>query len=326
MPLRWSGKSSPSRVSRRGIRRKMPWCAPRNSNVMSSRTMRLPSALTTRLVMKLSIENSPRVCATAGDAAASTSASAARLRPMRSAPERDARDLTVVGAVEVELEVCPLDEAEEQRDLVGRKAVDRRVEIADDGVVVAARALDRFLELAQRGLQLEEALVRLEVGIRLGEREELAQRPRQLVLGLRARLRRLRRHGRAAGADDLVERGPLVRGVALDGLDQVGNQVRPALELDVDVRPRLLGPLAQADELVVRDDNGDDETDEDEEKNDATQRHNPLPRHRSIGVLRGWQTWARGSFFEVLVSSERGAGRHPHSQEWQRAEMPQDHA
>src|SRR5713101_843956 len=308
MPLRWSGKSSPSRVSRRGIRRKMPWCAPRNSNVMSSRTMRLPSALTTRLVMKLSIENSPRVCATAGDAAASTSASAARLRPMRSAPERDARDLTVVGAVE--LEVCPLDEAEEQRDLVGRKAVDRRVEIADDGVVVAARALDRFLELAQRGLQLEEALVRLEVGIRLGEREELAQRPRQLVLGLRARLRRLRRHGRAAGADDLVERGPLVRGVALDGLDQVGNQVRPALELDVDVRPRLLGPLAQADELVVRDDNGDDETDEDEEKNDATQRHNPLPRHRSIGVLRGWQTLAARLLFRS--SRELGARRRPH--------------
>jgi len=40
----------------------------------------------------------------------------------------------------------------------------------------------------------------------------------------------------------------------------------------------------------------------------------------------GGKPWARGSFFEVLVSSERGAGRHPHSREWQRAEMPQDRA
>src|SRR5436309_15752909 len=273
---------------------------------MSSRTMRLPSALTTTLVTKLSIANSPRVCAATPDAVASTRASAgasAMSRPMRSAPEGDARGLTVFGPVE--LEVCPLDEAEEQRDLVGRKAVDRRVEIADDGVVVAARALHRFLDLAQRGLQLGEALVGLEVGIRLGEREELAQRPRQLVLGLGARLRCLRRHRGATSADDLVERGPLVRGVALDGLDQVGNQVSPALELDVDVRPRLLGSLAQADELVVRDDNGDDETDEDEEKNDATERHNPLPRHRSIGVLRGWQTLAARLLFRS--SRERGA-------------------
>src|SRR6266849_6299713 len=288
MPLRWSGKSSPSRVSRRRIRRKMPWCAPRNSNVMSSRTMRLPSALTTRLVMKLSIENSPRVCATAGDAAASTSASAARLRPMRSAPERDARDLTVVGPVE--LEVCPLDEAEEQRDLVGRKAVDRRVEIADDGVVVAARALDRLLDLAERALEVTKALVRLEIGIRLGQREELAQGAGQLVLGLRARLGRLRRHGRAAGADNLVERAPLVRGIAPHGFDQIGHQIGAALELDVDVRPRFLGPLAQPDELVVRHDDRDDETGEDQKKNDATERHEILLDHRSIGAARSRQT------------------------------------
>src|SRR5437867_2638344 len=152
---------------------------------MSSRTRRLASTFTTRLVTKLSIENSPRVCAAVGDAVASTRASAA-IQPMRSAPEGDARDLTVFGAVE--LEILPLDEAEEQRDLVGWKAVDRRVEIADDGVVVAARALDRLLDLAERGLELTKALVRLEVGIRLSEREELTQGARQLVLRLGARL------------------------------------------------------------------------------------------------------------------------------------------
>jgi hypothetical protein len=195
---------------------------------------------------------------------------------MRSAPEGDARDLTFFGAIE--LEVLALGEAEEQRDLVGREAVDGRVQIADDGVVVAARALDRLLDLAERALQLAEALIRLQLGIRLGDREELAERAGQLVLGLRPRLGRLRRHRRAAGADDLVERGALVRGVALDGLDQVRHQIGAALELHVDVRPSLFGSLAQPDELVVRQDDRDDETGEDEKKNDATDRHENPPR------------------------------------------------
>src|SRR5262245_45953685 len=243
---------------------------------MSSRTTRLPSALTAMLTTKLGIEKSPRVCPAAGDARASRIASAAKIWPMRSAPERDARNLTVFGSVE--LEVRPLGEAEELRDLVGGEAVDRRVEIAHDGVVVAARALEGLLDRRQRSLQITEGLIRLEIGIGLGEREELPQRAGQLVLGLRARLRRLRRHRRAASADDLVERASLVRRVALDGLDQVGHQVGAALELHVDVRPRLLGPLAQPDEFVVRDDDRDDQPDEDEEKNDAAETHDCLPR------------------------------------------------
>src|SRR5215472_4358061 len=146
---------------------------------MSSRTTRLPSVLTTTLVTKLSIAKLPRAGAGAPRAAAGTRASArasaAARRPMRSAPECDARDLTLFGALE--LEVLPPHEPEEQRDLVGRKAVDRRVQIADDGVVVAARALDGLLELAERLLEVLIALVCFEVGIRFGEREELTQRP-----------------------------------------------------------------------------------------------------------------------------------------------------
>src|SRR5215467_4647451 len=246
---------------------------------MSSRTTRLPSALTTTLVTKLSIAKLARVGPGAASTVAGVSASArasAASRPMRSAPEGDARDLAVFGALE--LEVLPLREPEEQRDLVGRKAVDRRVEVADDGVVVAARALDRLLELRERALQIAKALVRLEIGVRLGECEELAERAGQLVLGLRARLRRLRRHGRAAGADDLVERVALVRGVASHGLDEVGHEIGAPLELHVDVRPRFLGALPQPDELVIRQDDREDEAGEDEKENGATERHEIPPR------------------------------------------------
>src|SRR5262245_44810791 len=201
---------------------------------MSSLTTRLPSALTAMLTTKLGIEKSPRVCAAAGDARASRIASAAKIWTMRTAPERDERNLTVFGVVE--LEVRPLGEAEELRDLIGGEAVDGRVEIAHDRVVVAARALDRFLDRRQRSLEITEGLIRLEVGIGLGEREELAQGAGQLVLGLGARLGRLRRHRRAARADDLVERAPLVRCVALDGLDQMGTQLVAPLGLPVDAR------------------------------------------------------------------------------------------
>src|SRR2546426_6419210 len=241
---------------------------------MSSRTTRLPSGLTRMLVTNVSIENWPRACAAAGAAQARTSVRSRRVRPMRSAPEGDARDLTVFGTLE--LEVRSLGEPEEQRDLVRREAVDRGVEVADDRVVVAARVLDHLLDLGQRRLEIAEVLVGLEVGIRLGEREELAERAGQLVLGLRPRLGRLRRHGGAARADDLIERAALVRGIALHGLDDVGDQIGPPLELDVDVRPRLFRPLAQPDELVVPGDDRHDQTGEDEEENDATEPHESL--------------------------------------------------
>jgi len=61
--------------------------------------------------MKLSIANSPRVCAAAPDAVASARASATAKRPMRSAPERDLGNLALCGSVE--LEVLALGEAEE---------------------------------------------------------------------------------------------------------------------------------------------------------------------------------------------------------------------
>jgi len=62
---------------------------------------------------------------------------------------------------------------------------------------------------------------------------------------------------------DLVEDAALVGGVALDGLDQVGNQVMAALELDVDVRKRLLDPLPECDQPVVgeREEDHDDDDD-----------------------------------------------------------------
>ena len=56
---------------------------------------------------------------------------------------------------------------------------------------------------------------------------------------------------RVAGLDHGVERLALVGGVALDGLDEVGDEVEAALELDVDLRPGVLDLVAPPDQAVV---------------------------------------------------------------------------
>ena len=60
-----------------------------------------------------------------------------------------------------------------------------------------------------------------------------------------------------------------MRSVALDGFDQVGNEVVTALQLRIDVLPRVVNAIAQGDQIVVDagdthgecgdDDDGDDE-------------------------------------------------------------------
>ena len=66
-------------------------------------------------------------------------------------------------------------EAEERRQDVRRDLGDLRVEVAHDGVVVAAGVLHRLLDLRERRLELGEALDGAQLRIGLGEREELAE-------------------------------------------------------------------------------------------------------------------------------------------------------
>ena len=93
--------------------------------------------------------------------------------------------------------------------------------------------------------------VGLEIGIGFGQREQLAQRAGQHVLGRRLLRRTLRRDRRVARLDHLVERAALMRGVALHGLDQVGNEVVPLAQLHVDVGKGLVDPLPHGDQAVV---------------------------------------------------------------------------
>src|SRR5439155_1767392 len=75
---------------------------------------------------------------------------------------------------------------------------------------------------------------------------------------------------------ELEERRDDVRREGLDRLDEVRHEVGAPLELDVDVRPRLVRPLAQPDELVVAADDQEDEPGDYEEKHHAADGH-PRP-------------------------------------------------
>ena len=47
------------------------------------------------------------------------------------------------------------------------------------------------------------------------------------------------------------ERARLVRGIALDRLDEVRDEVETALQLHVDLRPGVIHHVAELDEVVV---------------------------------------------------------------------------
>src|SRR5262245_35164376 len=172
--------------------------------------------------------------------------------------EADLRCLALLAACELE-ELAGL-ETEGARDDALGELRDLRVQVAHHGVVVPPRVSDRVLDLAQRPLQRGEALDGAQLRIGLGQREQALERAGERALRLRLRAWPLGGHGAVARADHGLQRGALVPGVALHRLDEVRNQVVAAFELNVDVRPRVLGLNLEANEAVVdRDHHQDDQ-------------------------------------------------------------------
>jgi hypothetical protein len=100
-------------------------------------------------------------------------------------------------------------------------------------------------------------VVGLELRVRLGDGEESSERLTEQPFSLGRLRRRLRPLRGGAGLCDVLERLALVRRVALDRLDEVRDQVPPALQLDLDLRPRVVDAVPQPDEPVVEGDEND---------------------------------------------------------------------
>src|SRR5712692_3148524 len=142
-------------------------------------------------------------------------------------------------------------EAEHPGDDVRRELSDLRVEVADGSVVVAPRVLDGVFDLGQCVLELREAFHRAKLRVSLSQGKQLPQRAGEHTLRLALGRGALGTHGAVARVDNRIERALFVRGVALDGFHDVGNQVVASLELHVNVGPGIVALHLQAHQAVV---------------------------------------------------------------------------
>src|ERR671934_155255 len=121
---------------------------------------------------------------------------------------------------------------------------------------------------AELPLELLEVLGRAELRVRLRDGEQAPERGREDILRLRLLLHVLGLLRGGARLRYLLEGAALVGGVALDRLDEVRDQVVAAPQLDVDLRPRVLGAVPQPDELVVHPDDDQEQQDDDRDDDD----------------------------------------------------------
>jgi len=103
-------------------------------------------------------------------------------------------------------------------------------------------------------LQGQEVLVCLQVRVALSHSQQPGEGPTECTLrfGLRSRALTDRLDCHVAGVRDRLQGLPLVRGVALNGLYQVGDEIMPSLQLYVNLRPGVPHLVAQPHEAVVR--------------------------------------------------------------------------
>ena len=134
--------------------------------------------------------------------------------------------------------------------------------------------------LLEVDLQLLEVLARAQLRVGLGDGEQAPDRGREHALGDGLLLDVARALRGRARLGHLLEGRALVRGIALDRLDEVGDEVAAPLQLDIHLRPAVVHAVAEPDQPVVGEhDCGGDQR----EHRSADQR----PRHRPTLTLRG---------------------------------------
>src|SRR5664279_699560 len=142
-----------------------------------------------------------------------------------------------------------------------REDLQRVVVVEDAGVVMLPRERNLVLGRGQLLLEREDVLVGLQLRVVLDYREERAEGTGQHILGPGLGGRPLSTGGDRACArlGDLRQDALLEVHVALDRVDQVGDQVVAALELDLDLGIGLVDAITLRYETVVDEDQNQDE-------------------------------------------------------------------
>ena len=147
-------------------------------------------------------------------------------------------------------------------------------------------------------MQRQEVLVGLQVGVVLGDREQLPKSGHERPLG-RCLLGRGPGGGRRhrTGLRDVLEDLAFVGGVAPHGLDEVGDEVVSAPELRVDVRPGVPHEVPLRNESVVARDPPEDDQQEHGEQDDQDP-------HDAGSFPRTWRRCDPGSLVRDGVQRE----------------------
>src|SRR5882757_9898706 len=178
------------------------------------------------------------------------------------------------------------------------------VVVVHHGVVVGLPGeRDLVLRRGQFLGQLHHGLVRLQIWVLLGDGDEPSQCAVELLLACRELLHRrgvtqVVLNGRqpvhrvVARRHNGFECLPLVRHVRLGRLDQVGNEVETAPQLDVDLREGVLVRIPRADQAVVTRDHEDDEQYDDDhgddDSDDGPHEAHPQAVHRLVQLAEAY--------------------------------------
>src|SRR5918993_4068821 len=193
------------------------------------------------------------------------------------------------------LEVFPLRKAHRTGEDHRGEALYFRVVGLDRIVVVLPGEGDLVLRRGELLLEVDQNRVRAEIGIVLGDGEQVPDRPRETGLGLGLLPRRLRLHRLGAGLRYLGEHVLLLAEVLLHAFEEVGDQVVPPLQLHVYLPVRLLDLVTAPHETIVGGDGVDHEHHQDNDDN--YQQYNTHPKPPRLGCrkhyIRPRQTTAR---------------------------------
>ena len=147
------------------------------------------------------------------------------------------------------------------RDEILRKFSDENIVALNGVVVIGARDGDAIFRSFELILQREKIFVRLEIGIVFRHRQKISDARAQLILRVLEFLKFLRVLQIAcvdinvlrfrAHFDNFDKSLAFVRGVAFDRAHQIGNQIRAALILSLDLRPFRIDIFVQLDHRIV---------------------------------------------------------------------------
>lgn len=141
--------------------------------------------------------------------------------------------------------------------------VDKDIEFSDTSIVISSRLRDDVFDLVELVLEVNEACVGFEIRITLCESEELFEHTAESVIGSNFRIHGSGRDIARSGIDDCFESWFLMTCVAFDGLDEIGDEICPSLELDIDIASRVVDRDIEADEAIIDHDSSDDDEDDD---------------------------------------------------------------